>query len=238
MSLDFATRFLCAQKLMGPLSQFFEGLLVVGSVAYNPQAVTAASDLDLIGIVDFSQLNFPELYDQLGLAYEPNIEQYAKSGRINTFSLVWDESFEIGLHIWDVNAFQNVVELSWPNKVFRREVGHRNFVSTANVETLKNLLGHTKEIKKHQELVEGGAILDLYPCFEDETGFYLGIQCSNLALSPMVLSDQGTIRAGLDRFYINLEAKKREYPSGSVYNALAEKVQQKLPDDLRELLQG
>lgn len=239
---DWQTRKKKAEEINKKIGDLAKGILIVGSVAYNPKAVTPKSDLDMVGILDFSSVDFKELYRRLGQKYEPLLVKYASQGKINNVSIVWDEEFEIGLHLWDQNAFKRVINLRDANLIFRRENFSRNFKSTADLETLKNLEGKKKKIYKKPKKIKGGTILKFFIFWEDSSGFYPGIQVCNLLLSPIVLSEQGKkISMGLEKFKKNLRKKlKKSYGSSNnkknLYNAIASKLQKKVSLDLKNKL--
>lgn len=219
------------------------GLMIGGSVAYNPEAVTADSDLDLIGVLDFSRADFIELYGRLNQAYEPLLVRHAEEGRINTVSIVWDEGFEIGLHLWDTSAFEAVVNMDGHNRIFRRSDFGRDFKSTDDVEVLRNLRGEERQVYKDPQNVEGGYVLKFFPCFDDGAHVYPGIQLCNLLLDPVVLNDLEFLRRGLCEFHSTLRRRLMDcYGASSaevnLCRALPDKIQGKLSADLRQRLEN
>ena len=235
-----------AEEINAKISDLATAVLLVGSTAYNPNAVTAESDLDLVGILDFPTVDFEELYSRLGQQYEPLVAQYASEAAINTFSITWDETdFEVGLHLWDTVAFNNVVELQWHNKIFARTNSIRYFKSTSTDEIFRNLRGGEKVLNKPPEKVSGGTILPFYPYIEDKSDFYIGIQVNNLLMDPIILSEKGTpISDGLIAFEENLRAKlDKKYGAAhdgniNLYNSLPERLQSKVSTDLRKRLES
>ncbi|MDD3175297.1 MAG: hypothetical protein PHU51_02370 [Candidatus Nanoarchaeia archaeon] len=244
MRNEYEIRKTKAEEINEKISDLTIGLLLVGSVAYNSEAVTSESDLDLVGILDFSKVDFQELYGRLDQNYEPLLVKHAKEGKINCVSVVWDMSeYEIGLHLWDKNAFERIVDLKGYNFIFRRFNFGRNFQSTADVEILKNLKGEGKEVFKHPAEIEGGHVLRFYSFFEDASHIYSGIQMNNLLLDPIIMSEQGKyVSEGMDRFKDNLRRKlKTCYNTSSsevnLYNSLLPKLQGKITKDLRRKLE-
>ncbi|MBU1988097.1 MAG: hypothetical protein KKD94_01285, partial [Nanoarchaeota archaeon] len=234
MNKEYEVRKAKAEEIVEKIRDLAEGILIVGSVAYNPDAVTSESDLDLVGVLDFSSASFKELYEKLGQRFEPLLVKYATEGKINNVSLVWDEEFEIGLHLWDKGAFERVVNLGDYNLIFGREDFSRNFKSTSDKEVLVNLKGEKYEIFKDPKDVDGGSILKFFIYWEDDSGFYPGIQVCNLLLDPEVIYEKrGKISEGLKKFEINLKKKLKEtYGSSSeeinLHNALDVKLQNKV----------
>lgn len=206
--------------------------------------MTAESDLDLVGVLDFSSVDFKELYSKLGQKFEPLLVKYASEGKINNVSIVWDEEFEIGLHLWDKGAFEKVVNLGEYNLIFRRKDFNRNFKSTSNKEVLIDLKGEKHEMFKDPKEVEGGSILKFFVYWENESDFYLGIQVSNLLLDPLILCEKGgEISEGLKRFEVNLKDRLRKiYGSSSdevnLYNAIGVRLQSKISDGLKKKLKN
>lgn len=244
MSKEFEIRKKKAEEINSKIKNLSEGVLIVGSVAYNPEAVTGKSDLDIVGVIDFSSVDFERLYDKLGQNFEPRLVKYAKEGKIHNVSIVWDEpQFEVGLHLWDKKAFMRVVNLEKFNLIFRRENFSRNFKSTADSETLINLNGKQKEFYKETKDVEGGAILKFFIYQEDERDFYPGIQICNLLLEPKILSEKDRfISEGINKFKESLRDKLVQiYQKGSkstnLYNSLASKLKGKIGAKLKEELE-
>lgn len=240
---EYELRISKAKEINEKISDLAVGLLIVGSVAYNPEAVTSKSDLDLVGIFDFSKVDFHELYHRLGQDYEPLLVKHAKVGKINNVSIVWNTpEYEVGLHLWDKSAFERVVDLQGYNFIFRRINFGRNFKSTADVEVLKNLIGEEKEIFKQPEEIEGGYVLRFYSFFEDGSNVYPGIQMFNLLLDPIVMSEKDKyVSQDIERFKENLRRKLKDcYGKSSseanLYNALPQKLQGKVTVDLRRRL--
>lgn len=245
MTIEYNIRREKADEINDKLQGLSLGVLIVGSVAYNPNAVTPESDLDLVGILDFSTVDFEELYKRLDQKHEPLLVEHASTGRINNVSVVWDTpEYEVGLHLWDKSAFDKVVNLEGYNFIFRRTNFGRNFKSTANVEVLKNLKGEEKEIYKDPKEVDGGHILKFYTFFEDGFDFYPGIQLNNLLLDPIVLSEkENSISQGIEQFKENLrERLTRMYGNISddinLYNSLSPKLQRKITLDLKQKLEN
>lgn len=244
MTTEYKTRRAKAEEVNGKISDLVVGILIVGSVAYNQEAVTSESDLDLVGILDFSKVDFHELYRRLGQDYEPLLVKHAKAGKINNVSIVWDTpEYEVGLHLWDKSAFEKVVNLQGYNFIFRRTNFGRNFKSTADVEVLKNLRGEEKKIFKEPEEVDGGHVLRFYSFFEEDSNIYPGIQMFNLLLDPIVMIEQGDyISQGIERFQENLRKRLKScYGKSSfevnLYNALHPKLQGKITTELRDRLE-
>lgn len=244
MNKEFEIRKNKAEEINVKINNLTEGILIVGSVAYNPEAVTEKSDLDLVAVVDFSSLNFEELYKKIGQKFEPILVNYAKEGKIQTVSIVWDEAkFEVGLHLWDKSAFMNVVNLKKFNLIFRRKNFFRNFKSTSDSETLLNLKGEKKEFYKEPKEVDEGAILKFFIFQEDEKDFYPGIQMNNLLLKPKILSEKDSfISNGIKEFRKKLKAKliqiyKKSSKSTNWYNSLDPKLKEKVGDKLRKELE-
>lgn len=243
MNREYEMRKEKAKEITKTIGDLAEGLLIVGSVAYNPKAVTKKSDLDLVGVLDFSSVNFKELYSRLGQKYEPLLVKYASSGQIQIVSIVWNTpTFEVGLHLWDKKAFQRVVNLKEYNLIFRRKSFTRNFKSTADVETLKSLRGTEKQVQKEPKKVKGGTILKFFTSAKDKSDLYPGIQICNLLLDPVVLKEKRkVISKGLEKFRTNLRKELiRIYGSSSrsvnLYNALSDKLKGKLSGNLKRRL--
>ena len=183
-------------------------VMIVGSVAYNPQAVTPASDLDEVAIADFTQVDWQEFERNLGQPINPTCVKYARSGAINSFSVVWDtEHFEVGLHMWDLSAIRNVVNPKVHNHVFRPDNFDRGFSSTADEETLFNLRGEKRSFYKNPQQVEGGTILDFYPLVEADGDIYVGIQLNNLLLDPCFLFYHGEAESLLNSWSVSLRTR-------------------------------
>ena len=124
--IDYAARDEKAQEIRKQIDHLADAVLIVGSVAYNPNAVTDDSDLDLVARVEFSKENLAEIYFQIGLKseYDEQVGELAKDKVFNTMSInfkgiVHMQSFDIGLHLWSPEAWDNVVNLK-PNKIFKK----------------------------------------------------------------------------------------------------------------------
>lgn len=244
MNEEFLLRREKAEKISNKTNNFAEGILIVGSVAYNSEAVTNKSDLDMVVVLDFSSVDFKKFYESIEQEYEPILVKYAQEGKINTVSIVWDEQFEMGLHLWDKSAFENIINLKEDNYVFRRKDFSRNFVSTANVQTLINLRGENKEFNKNPQDINGETILQFPIYREDKTNFYPGIQFNNLILAPVILSEKNNfISRGLNIFNSNLIKKLRTiYGTSSesinLYTHLPKKIKEKINEDLKYKLEN
>ncbi len=243
MNQEFEIRKKRAEEINEKIKDLAEGILLVGSVSYNPEAVTEKSDLDMVGVLDFSSVDFEELYRRLSQNFEPLLVKYAKEGKIHNVSIVWDDpQFEVGLHLWDKNAFMRVVNLEKFNLIFRRKDFSRNFKSTADSETLINLKGKEKQFYKDPMDVDGGTILKFFVYGMDKSDFYPGIQICNLLLDPIILSEKDKLFSnGLDDFQINIKKKLiKIYGEGSesinLYNSLALKLKEKVGAKLEKKL--
>lgn len=244
MTTKYENRRAKAEEINEKISDLAVGLLIVGSVAYNQEAVTSESDLDLVGILNFSQVDFHELYRRLDQDYEPLLVKHAQARKINTVSIVWDTpKYEVGLHLWDKSAFERLVDLQGHNFIFRRNNLARNSKSTADVEVLKNLRGEEKEIFKEPEEIKGGHVLRFYSFFEDDSNIYPGIQMFNLLLDPIVMSEQSSyVSQGIERFKENIKKRLKScYGNSSsevnLYKALPPKLQGKITVELRDRLE-
>jgi len=240
MNKEYEIRRQKAEEISKTIGDLAEGILIVGSVAYNPQAVTEKSDLDMVIVIDFSSIDFKEWYSRLGQKYEPLIVKYASEDKIHNVSIVWDTpNFEIGLHFWDKKAFQRVVNLEEYNLIFRRKDFSRNFKSTADIETLKNLRGIEKQFFKEPQDVEDGTILKFFIYNKDNLDFYPGIQICNLLLDPVILKEKNRIISkGLGKFIANLKKElkivyKNSSESINLYNSLSDKLKEKIPSSLK-----
>ncbi len=243
MTDEYTIRMKKADEINEKISDLALGILIVGSVAYNSNAVTKESDLDIVAVLDFSQADFKELYRRIDQEYESLLAEHAKVGRINNVSIVWNTpKYEVGLHLWDKTAFDRVIGLKGYNFIFRRTNFGRNFKSTADVEILRNLRGEERKVYKEPREVEGGHVLKFYIFFEDEQGFYPGIQVYNLLLDPVILSEKGNIISdGIESFKENLREKLRKICNASsekdnLHNALHPKLKEKVTPDLRQRL--
>jgi hypothetical protein len=235
----YKARYAKAEEIAFDLEDLME-VVIVGSVAYNPDAVTHTSDLDLVGVLDMQRTNFEELYEELGLDLEPDKVNHALSGGINSVSIVWKDPFEIGLHLWDYSAFDNVLNLRGPNYVFK-PTGFDKFKSTAEVESMYDLFGNKFQVIKQSREVEGGKILEFFPLKTTERDFYSGIQLNNLLLNPKVLtSSKVVIQERINGCKVKLrELLTKLYVSSSecnLYNALPPKIKDKINDELKEEL--
>jgi len=244
MNTEAQKRRHAAYDITDCISNLAQGVLLIGSVAYAPDAVSPASDLDMVGVFDFPKTDFQELYRRLGRTYEPLVAEYAHARRANTVSIVWNvPDFEIGLHLWDTTALEKVSYLRDHNVVFARNDSLRHFRSTAIRETRYNLEGQPKIFEKPFQEVEGGKLVNFYPFWEDESGFYPGIQFNNLLLNPTILYEGSyDVSFELIRFQHNLQEKFRRYGGNrdkqriSLYNALDPKIKAKVPESLRMVL--
>jgi hypothetical protein len=242
MNKEYEIRREKAEEIKNLIGDLTEGLIIVGSVAYNPEAVTASSDLDLVAILDFSNINFKEFYSRINQAYEPKLVEYASKGKIDIVSIVWDtRGFEVGLHLWDKNAFDTIINLGDYNLIFKRKDFDRDFLSTAEVANLRNLKGEEKTVYKDPKEVDGGTILKLFIHVKDNSDFYPSIQIFNLLLDPKPLNENLKLSNKIEQFEKNLRnILIKIYNSSSksinLYNALSDKLKGKLTKDLENRL--
>ena len=220
------------------------GLIMVGSTAYAPDAVTEHSDLDLVAVTQFRRTPFEQLYDAVRHPFEPELVQYAQQEMFDNFSLVFErEGIKVGLHIWDNEALISAINLERNQKRFVRPTYHSKLTSSAPQETLRNLEGIEKTLERTPLAnFPGGKIQPLFICYENLTGMYLGIPATNLLLEPKVLCDtteyvsdgiahfRRILRRKVDRCYDTLSEKS------SVYNSLPERIQKKISPKLRKKL--
>ena len=75
----------------------------------------------MVVVMDFKKADFTEFYKRINQKSDPIFTKHASEGRIQNVSVVWDKDFEIGLHLWDIKAFHNVVNLEKFNFVFRAD---------------------------------------------------------------------------------------------------------------------
>ncbi|MBT4538710.1 hypothetical protein HOC32_00315, partial [Candidatus Woesearchaeota archaeon] len=220
-----------ANELSEVLAPYIDSLLLVGSVAYNSEAVTTESDLDLVGIVDFKR-NLPaitRIQQRLPVEVQLNHLRYLKLGQANMYSLVWNnDDFQIGLHLWGKDVLENVVELTGPNKYFKSTV--------KDVSTHERLISPTGKEYVIQSRVEhtDGTILDVWPCKTENAEVYFGTQVRNLLLRPNVLYDSTrNIETQLTKFKNHLLHKiatTYERPKTlDLAIGLPERIQSKLP---------
>jgi len=243
MKKEFKIRKEKAEEINRKIRDLAEGVLIVGSVAYNKEAVTKKSDLDMVGVLDFSSVDFEKLYERLEKTFEPRLAKYAKEDKIHNVSIVWDEpKFEVGLHLWDKHAFMRVVNLEKFNLIFRRKDFSRNFESTADSETLINLKGNEKQFFKDPKDMGGGTILKFFIYRKEKSDFYPGIQIFNLLLEPIILSEKNNfISQGLKQFRTNLKKELindygKSSKSTNLYNSLASKLKEKTGRKLEKKL--
>lgn len=229
-----------AEEINEKIRDMTKAVIIVGSVAFSPDKVSPESDLDMVCILDFKKIDFKEFYSRLNQEFEPLITKHAAEGKFNNFSIVWEvPGFEVGLHLWDITAFENVINLKNPNIIFKRKNWKKEFKSTALAETLYNLKGEKKTFEKPYEEVEGGQLIQFPAYFEDESGFYPGIQLCNLILNPVILSEEDKYASdGIKSFKENLKKKFADAENISFYNALDPKLKEKLPVDLKEKLES
>ena len=235
MNVAYTGRRKVAQTVNDRIADLASGLLIVGSVAYNPEAVTLKSDLDLVGILDFPRVDFKELYRRLSLDYDPVPAKYASTERANNFSIRWNTSnFEVGLHLWDKKAFEDIVELKGKHVMFRGKTPSAS-------EYLISLDGQLKRVSEIEE-VEDGRLTAFFPYHESDGMVYVGTQIWNLLLDPVILSQtEIDVEDKIKIFNRNLRRKLiqnfGDNPEGiSLFNALPEKVKQKISLDLKQRL--
>ena len=245
-NIEYKIRKSKALEINDNIQSLAKGLMIVGSVAYMPDAIRKNSDLDLVGVFDFSSLNFKKLYGQLGQKYEPPVADYASKQKFNVFSIVWNDKFEIQLHLWDKSAFENAANLKYSFN-FARDSWINNkervFITSLTSETIYNLRGEEKTFERPFKKVKGGKIIEFYPYRENKSDFYLGIQAANLISDPVILSQNGGyIAKGIDKFKRNLKTKlvdiygKDHDNSISLYNSLMPKAKERISEDLKRRL--
>lgn len=237
---DFVERRHEAERIAGALEGQTYGVMVVGSVAYNPGAVTPESDLDMVIVMDFRTADWEEIHRQIGVEPNPDLVEHARNGRINNASIIYDTKFEVGLHCWDGSAFGVVTKLDGHNKVFRPDSHDRDFVSLAPTDILRNPKGEETKIEKQPIEVTGGQIMNIFPYYETPEEIYFGIQAINLLLNPDILSNREAYLAdGLAEFERVLKTKLGErYERVDLTEALPEKIIPKLSEELEERLRN
>ena len=244
MNNEYAKRNLRAQEINDKVSPLGLDLLIIGSVAYNPEAVTKESDLDLLGICDFSKIDFAKLYEILGVEYDKDVAHNAKNGLINNLSIVWmADGFETGLHLWDISAFNNVVNLAGPNTTFRSEKPDgavKQLQARADKQIFRSLSGHEKEVDKEPKKIPGGVALKFFPYLKDGSEFYPNIQIYNLLLDPVIMAKNKTyIETGLQHMKGMLKNKLQRICGTNhrkeinLLTPLPEKIKEKIPQELK-----
>ena len=248
MSIEYEKRKSLAEEINKELGHLGVNLVIIGSVAYNPEAVTTESDLDLLGLCDFTKIDFMCLYQILNIPSDPNVINNAQKRIMNNVSLVWNNgNFEIGLHLWDFSAFENVVNLTSYNTTFRSNTPDgvvTQLQARTDSQIFTNLSGHQKEVNKEPKEAPGGTVLKFFPYIEADGEFYPNIQIYNLLLSPVILStDQREyIEHGIQKMRSNLREKLISIYGGfdesrNLLIPLPNKIQNKLSEaSKRELL--
>jgi hypothetical protein len=222
--------------------------IIVGSVAYGPESVTSESDLDLLGICKFSSIDFEELYAQLGGTLDANAIQLARSGTINNLSIIVTiREIEVGLHLWDISAFNSVTHFVGNVFTFRsdqQDAAKTVLQARADIQVFKSLSGAEKIVNKLPRKVPGGTVLHFYPFIEDEGECYPNIQIYNLLLDPVILAEHKSyIETGIEEMKLMLKDKllriygKTHSPQICLYVPLPEKIKKKIPADLKRRLE-
>ncbi|PIU76252.1 hypothetical protein COS75_00065 [Candidatus Pacearchaeota archaeon CG06_land_8_20_14_3_00_35_12] len=221
------------------------GVILVGSVAHSPQSVTKESDLDIVNVIDFANTDFKKYYRRINQQYEPLVAEYANDCKFNTFSIAWNENFEIGIHLWDRSAFENIVNITGYNKIFARENWKKDWKSTAESKTEFSMAGEERTIKKPAENVKGGKILEFYPYYYDSSGLVMGVQTANMIVDPVILSQKDNyISEGIERLIKNFKAElihvygANHSENISLLNAFCQRVKSKFSEELKERLKS
>ncbi|MBW3004649.1 hypothetical protein KY310_02360 [Candidatus Woesearchaeota archaeon] len=244
MNIEAAKRRKLAGRLAKKMQDMVTGVLLAGSVAFAPEAVTTDSDIDLIAVTPFGRTNFKGLYDALGHPYEPKLAEYARDELFGNFTLDWDvEEITVQLHVWSLDAFADAVNLEAYQRRFARRQYHAQLNCARPQEVLRNLKGEEVIIERTPIAnLNEDKIIPLYVCYEDRSGIYLGVPATNLLLEPMVLCQKGDyVSSGISYFKAGLAKKIRkkhcDKPNTvSLFNALTERIQAKIRPDLRSRL--
>jgi len=221
-----------AREIHESIKDLVVGCMISGSTAYG--GATEESDLDLIAVLDFGEVDVREVYNKLGIEYHPGLVRYAARREINTFMLYWIDGIKKTLICWDKTALSNIAHLRSPNSLFVPE-GVEGFVSMSREETQWNLRGGSQVFQKGWRIVEGGIILEFQVSNEHEGEFYMGIQSNNMILPLTILGGDKYISHQRRLFRGNLRKRLIEVygkndGSLSLYKALPEKIRGKLPE--------
>jgi hypothetical protein len=246
MNNEYLMRRAIAENVAKTVASMGVDIVIVGSVAYGPDAVTTESDVDLVGICSFRTTDFEKLFSEFGLHADSNAVRYANDGSITNLSIIFRvEGIEVGLHLWDRSAFDGVTQFLGGVKTFRSDLpdeAGKPLQARADTQTFRSLRGTEKVVGKNPKQVEGGTILDFFAFDEDVTEFYPNIQLYNLLLDPVALTDKAYIADGIATMNRLLKEKLiavygADHSSEvSLCNALPDKIKKKIPPSLRERL--
>jgi hypothetical protein len=240
MNQEAQRRLEVAEDISEKLRPYAMGTVLIGSVAYAPEAVTPQSDIDMVSVMEFSRINFKDVYKALRLPFDERTAGYANQGRANSLDLHHHREFDVSLFLWDVSAMNTVANASGYVRMFRppRETP---FTSEALI-SLRGKILEGRRSPNNRESVEGGLILKLHPVYVGDSDVYTSVM-ANVWMRPRILIDsKNYMSRQIETFKRNLRQKLRDvYGKGprrgvSLINTLPEKVQKKLSPDFEEEL--
>lgn len=237
MNEEYLMRRSLASLLGKELKQYLDGLLLVGSVAHSPRAVNSRSDIDLVGIGDFSKLDFEAVTSVVRGTHDPVMSAYASSRKANVVIVKgWAQSSSIHLILWDQNAFDVVSGCHEnPNHYFQYSR------DGCNEQVLRNLEGKERS-SGVQEWVASGSLYWLYSFMEDETGIFLGKQARTLLLCPEFLWDPvRRVSNQVASFYDELRRRIHAHYGSkpvSLLNVMMDKNRERISDNARVSLEN
>ncbi|NCN86631.1 hypothetical protein GW932_02265 [archaeon] len=243
MNKEYLLRRKKAKELNTKLKDLCIGIVLIGSVAYSSKKVTKKSDLDILLITKFKKMNFKEFYKRINQTYESKVINDAIKTKFNIFSVVYEEEFEIGLHIWDIKAFNNVINLTEKNILFRRNEISKNYPKVSKYRTFRNISGKEIKLKKVYKKINSGKTIEFSAFIEKDHEFYPDVQLTNLLLNPIILSEnKKIIKKGIEKMRKNLQIKlNKMYPQKNkkeldLFNALPDRIKEKIDLNLKKKL--
>jgi len=164
------------------LAPYAVGNFVVGSVAYNPLAVSADSDLDIVAVIaDFGKAKFDEIGRKLGVELNKDATYWAFMGEVGVFDARVDsgKGFETGVYFRSLKTHLDICDF----RSIRRFAAREGIPKSCNYMDLK---GRKKLIDTHED-IPGGRIYTHWSVKEDEDGIWLSVPATNLLMSPLAL---------------------------------------------------
>ncbi|MBN2421272.1 hypothetical protein JXB27_03265 [Candidatus Woesearchaeota archaeon] len=237
MNLHYEARIKEAKDISDKIKDISDAVMIVGSVAYNPDVVHEKTDLDMVVIFDcFS--NFEELHKRLGVEYNGVADTGFKSGTVDVFTINTKKDFPVGISVWEPEALDKIVTLSKEEPI--RILREHGFNRPSQSEILQSFSGEIYPKAGKREAYQGQVLQTVHQYKEVPNSLFargdifMGVMMNNLLLNPVVLHQEDDLMDfHLKQLDKNLRWRVKEIYGTtkhiSIKDALPQKIAEQLP---------